>query len=116
MLAKPKPTLKIKIKGKTWKVFFLSNKQFTHWYPKSVGADALTTYQHDQGFREIVFLNTVFRRSTVVHELMHAYLSYRCLQGLSYGQIEEIVCDVAGLHLTTMQRLADLICSKFKQR
>lgn len=109
-----KPTLTIRIKGKTWKVYLLTCSQFVETFPKNPYALAYTVYNNTD-VRRFYFRTRHIAMSTIRHELMHAYLSDRNFTGMSYGQIEEVVCDTVGAHLDSIRRLSRLLYKRLKK-
>lgn len=80
----------VTIRGDKWKVRLISHKEFRKTWPKT---EAVTLYKHDTGFRELWFSDKHITRGHVVHEVLHAYFSYRDFTRMSYGQIEEDICE-----------------------
>jgi len=81
----------IEIKGKKWKVKLLSDKVFN----KHFGSDKLAVTCYNETDRFICFKRSHIDRSTITHELTHAYLSDMNLNG-SKEEIEERFCDLIG--------------------
>lgn len=82
------------INGDTWSVKLMEEDAFIHKWGE--GFEALTVleakllYFHDDGIA----------LDTVIHELCHAYYSYLCVNSTQLGsdQLEEIWCDMFGMH------------------
>lgn len=100
--------MKVKIKGKVWTVSFLPRKAYYSKYPNHCHTAALTVYNHDHAIREINFCGRP-SFSTIKHEVMHAFLSTRNFSGVSYGEIEEQVCDEVGYNLERIQKVSNSI-------
>lgn len=104
--------MKVTIKGRIWTISRLTPKKFLEAYPQYPGVLGVTIYDHDTGYRLIVFHGTP-SYSTIKHEVMHAFLSTRQFKGHSYGEIEEQVCDEVGNNLERIARVAKKIRSQY---
>lgn len=101
----------ITVRGDIWKVFLLSTAEF-YQLTKRTAACALTVYSHERGERMIFFDMGDFCKVTVVHELVHAYLSYHDFSRKSKETMEEDICDIIGVHGWKMMRTAKSIMRK----
>jgi hypothetical protein len=79
-----------KVLGHTWIIYFLPSRQFK----KNFGADCLGVTLTEE--RQIHLRAKSLKLETVVHELVHAYVTELCLDvtGLQAGQMEEAMCDL----------------------
>lgn len=109
---KLKPQFTVKIKGDTWKIYSVSAKTFYKHNPNCTGSTAAAVYNHAKKYRTIWFIKGNASLNTIIHELCHAFLSYKDFTGKSYGRVEEDICEVMGAKLPIIHRLANHIKSK----
>lgn len=83
---------RILINGDPWTVKVVSCEEFKA-IRGHLGEEAVTMYNHSKGLREIIIRRKYLSLDTILHELIHAHLSYRDFSKLSYGQVEEQVCE-----------------------
>lgn len=98
----------IKIKDRKWKVKVLSDKVFDQNFGEH--RVAVTAYNADKGY--IYFKKSHLDRGTIIHELVHAYLSDMNLDG-SMDDVEERFCDLIANHLYEIERNYRIIFSNF---
>lgn len=110
---KPLKTFNIRLRGDRWTVYLYSNYKFTSVYPDTL---AITCYKHHVHERDINFSVAGATMSTIVHELIHAYLSYHDFSKKSYGAIEEHICDILGRHHPQLYKLATHIYKELNDR
>lgn len=103
--------MKIRIKNRFWKVEILKTKEYEERYPDHTHTLALTVYNHERNIRYINFCGKP-SYSTIKHEVMHAFLSDRNFRDVSYGEIEEQVCDEVGENLERIERVAKKILAR----
>jgi hypothetical protein len=101
---------RVKISGDSWEVFLLKRKTFVERFGKDTAA--ITTYLHKTKLRQIYFQPKDKTKGTVMHEVIHAYLSYRDLSKMSYGAIEELICDFLPRRLDAIKRTTDRIIKR----
>lgn len=108
--------MRIKINGDAWILAKLNDYAYAEKHGKSKNYDtqAMTSYNHKYGIREIDFSSSGFTKSTVVHELLHAYLSYRDFSRKSYAQVEEEVCEYLDGKLTRLLKTADRVYKQMR--
>lgn len=99
--------LTVTINGDKWKVALMDAKSFRAKHGS--GTDAITVYHHVKNYRTIDFKDTTLLKSTVVHEVTHAYLSYIDLSKFSYGAVEEKFCDLLGYKAHLILRVSETI-------
>lgn len=103
-------SLNINIKGKTWKVTFLTDKTFIKKH-QDENCEAITTSH----IREIDFKEGIFSRATALHEVFHAFMA-ECLTGsasLDPHQVEELAAEIVGEHVDDMINAANKIVDHY---
>lgn len=90
----------VNIYGDKWIVHLSNQEEYVNAFGKS--SCALTTYSHDKGERYFFFSEADTTKNTVVHEVMHAYFSYQCIDSvgkLSLDKMEEVFCEFVANNL-----------------
>lgn len=105
----PKQHHKIKINGDIWNIYLFTYTDFVSLWD---GCCGITHYEHRHFTKKKKELSINFRgpkvsRDTIVHELMHAYLSYHDFSKVSYGSIEEKICEIMGKKYKVLYTLAN---------
>jgi len=100
----------VTINGDKWLVRLMRDKDFIKAYGKDT--EGITTYQHHTNYRTIDFKYSTLRKSTVTHEVTHAYLSYHDLSKLSKGDTEEKFADLLGYRAYCIVRVSNSIFRK----
>lgn len=103
---------KVQICNEKWNVRLLSTKEFRERYGK--GTMGITEYSHraKPPQRDITFQPNHKDKDTIMHEVLHAYLSYRDTSSMSYGQIEEAMCEFLPKNHHYIKRVVDNIIKK----
>lgn len=85
------------IKGKDWKIEFLTQKEFDKKNPNSESCAALTFIST----KNIQFIKSHLNMVTIYHELFHALLGECSVSSadLQPLQVEEVCCELVGEHL-----------------
>ncbi len=103
--------MKLKVLGHPWTVYYLSSKDFKKRHGSAcVG---LT----ETGERRINLRTKRMKRETVVHELVHAYVTEMCLDvaNLEASQMEEAMCDLMAKYGERIFAQADAIVARYAQ-
>ena len=106
--------IEVSIKGRPWKVRFLSNSQYNK---KDYGEDscALTSCST----REIIFNISKITMGTIRHELLHAFVNECNIEssGLDAIQKEELCCSIIDEHGTDITHTTEnIVDAAFKSR
>lgn len=104
--------MKLNIRGRKWTIKVLPSKEFIKTHGKSTGA--ITRFK----FRDIIFDKTELTIQTIIHELIHAYMSESHLQSATRLKVidyEEIVCETLSEYIYEILRQAEYINSKFNR-
>lgn len=112
---KPKPKFKVKILGDSWNIYCLEQEEYAKFFGED--SEAVTVYDHGLGIFNIVFSARSLKRSTVAHELVHAFRSYQYTDsaGLNEDQHEEVMCDLIAYRGQALQRLTNSIWSRLRR-
>lgn len=98
------------IKGIKYKVRILSKKAYIKKYKDS--------YAHvNRDTREIIFRADHIKKTTVIHEVTHAFINTLCLgscNDLTLEDFEEIVCEMLEVHLIDINKMSNQILSFLK--
>ena len=99
------------IKGIKYNVRILSKKSYTKKYSNS--------YAHvNRDSREIIFRDDHIKKTTVIHEVTHAFINTLCLgscNDLTLEDFEEIICEMLEVHLMDINRVSNEILSFLKE-
>jgi hypothetical protein len=104
-------TISVTINGEKWKATLMNEFEFVDKHGS--GYSGMTHYDHKKKLRTMDFCSPGLSKSTVVHEVAHAYMSYFDLSRMSYGAIEEKICDMLGYKARYILRVADTIGKEF---
>jgi hypothetical protein len=94
-----------------WHVELLSEREFDNRWPKTA---AVTIYNHEIGQRKMYFHTADMTIGTIRHEVLHAFLSYCDFTKMSYGQVEECVCEELDSKLGRVLKVSDAIYRKLR--
>lgn len=111
---KVKPNFKVTISGDQWNIYVLHECEFDEQFGKSTLAT--TVYNHAQNQRMFFFKEGAICKSTVVHEVTHAFFSYQYLDSvrLKPSQLEEIFCDFMANRMEQVRKVSNTIYAKLK--
>lgn len=100
----------VSIKGKKWKVFFLSREEYVKT-TKEENSGAMTIFPS----RKILFSVQNMYPGTIRHELLHAYCFESNTESSMLGpiQVEEICASIVQHHWLEIEVLTDKILNKF---
>lgn len=102
----PKLSFKIKINKDSWTVNLYTKADFERKWKGCVG---ITEYEHKTPDLSINLRGPRVSKDTVLHELLHAYLSYKNYSKLTSHTIEERFCELIGKKHAVIGALADKI-------
>jgi hypothetical protein len=105
-------TRKLKIRGTKWDIVLLESSE-THPELNPEIEHAVTLKEE----RAIIFSPTGANLNTARHELFHAYCNELYLTStheITVGDLEEIIAEMLGEHLGTLNRQANLVTRWFK--
>ncbi len=106
---KPKLTFKIRINKDDWTVNLYTEGDFQR---KWKGRCAITEYEHKTPYLAINFEGPRVSRDTILHEVLHAFLSYKDYSKLTAHTIEERFCELIGKKHKIMGVIADRIYTR----
>lgn len=102
--------IKTKINGDTWIICLMDAEQFDLNFEGN--KSAITMFDHNTKNYGIFFKEGEdFNRSTIVHEVLHAFFSYQHVgsTSMSLEDLEEIFCDQVGYKFDEITALSDRI-------
>lgn len=108
-----KSSFNIFINGDVWKIKFYSRKVYDKLYPDAVDAKAFVEFDK----KIIVFRTEEFKRSVVIHETVHAYDSYLCLEDvddITPDQMSEIMATFIQRNKSKIDRTVNQIMSLYR--
>jgi hypothetical protein len=110
-----KPQLKftIRINKQPWVVNLYTKSNFDR---KWRGCEAITEYEHKTPDLAISFRGPRVSLDTVLHEVLHAFLSYKDYSKLTPHTIEERFCELIGKKHKVIGNIALKIHSKLKRK
>lgn len=102
---------KVKINGDSWQVHLLPGEVFK----ECLGANNAAATVPDK--KSFFFRDDLIEKSTVVHEVMHAYFSYLYLGSTKarVSDVEEIVCDMVGNKIAAIAAISNKVYSALKK-
>lgn len=96
-------TFNATIRGDKWVINLYPNRVFKSLFK---GCLAITEYHHRKKLRTINFCYKHRDIDTIIHEVTHAYLSYTDFSQMSYGQIEEVFCEILGKRIQSILKVS----------
>lgn len=100
----------VTINGDKWLVRILSCREYRK-LRGSLDAQAITIYNHRLNQRHIWIRKKYFNFDTVMHEVLHAFMSYKDYSGQSYGRMEENFCEFMPKNVYKVLRVTRTILS-----
>lgn len=107
----------IKINNQNWHVKVLSDYVFSkHFGRDTLGLTCYDLKSSADDARTIFFNKRYFKRTLIIHELLHAYLAYQpTKKKLRRETFEEVFCEFFERHFDAVAKHADAIEKYFKQ-